>query len=197
MKIVIVLIALVALLGGAYGLAKIGVIKTQQFADKSPLAAKALIALKLAKPKAKAMTVAVKITPVALSPADAAAQAELARERAEVAQEKAALDAKLQEASMVSKPPPPPSNPVLPTSPKLIAIYEAMDSEDLVKIFAKEPDSAVVSALAAMDEKKAANALALLPPERAAKITAMLNRATAPDQQPPQSGASSPMTVPL
>jgi len=80
----------------------------------------------------------------------------------------------------------PAPGPITQTAPHLVEIYEAMGSDDLAALFAKEPDSVVVSALVAMDTKKAAKALAAIPPERQVKLTALMNQAmaTAPNTPP-------------
>ncbi len=187
MKIAIGFIAvLVVLVGAVYGLARAHVLPLQGLAKSSPAAKNLLLSMKLIMPdapKSKPKTLA-----AAIPDPLAAQKAQLAQEEAQVVAEKALLDRKI--AATPSAPPAAPtpaSPPITVTASKLVEIYEAMGSDDLATLFAKEPDSAVVSALIAMDSKKAAKALAALPSDRAAKITALMNQAmaTAPNSQTP------------
>jgi flagellar motility protein MotE (MotC chaperone) len=186
MKFVIgLVVALLVIVGALYGLAKAKVLPVAGIAKTSPIAKTLLTQLKLLPPvQKKATTVAAS---TAASPAAAQIdplaeqKAQLATAQAEVAQEKIALDKKM--ASIGSLPAP---GPITQTAPHLVEIYEAMGSDDLAALFAKEPDSVVVSALVAMDTKKAAKALAAIPPERQVKLTALMNQAmaTAPNTPP-------------
>jgi hypothetical protein len=179
MKILIGFICfLLVLVGAAYGLAKIHIIPVAMLAKSSPIAKTLLTQLKLYKPIKPKPMVAVAAAPV-VDPL-AAEKAQIAMEQAQVSKERTQLAQKL----AAALPPPPP--PVVQTAPQLIEIYEAMNSDDLATLFAKEPDSAVVSALIAMDTKKAAKALAAIPPDRGARITALMNQAIASLPNTPQ-----------
>jgi len=178
MKFVIGFVVLVVLIGSAYGLAKLHVIPLDGIAKSSPIAAKLLNEMKLLPPTPKAPIVAA--APAVTVDPYAAEKQQLAAQQAQINQEKQQLAMK----PVVAAVPPPP--PIVPTAPQLIEIYEAMNSDDLATLFAKQPDSAVVSALIGMDTKKAAKALAAMPPDRGAKITAMMNRSMAMAANTPQ-----------
>jgi hypothetical protein len=176
MKIVFSLIFLLVAAGIVYGLAFLHVIPTASLA-KTPAGLSLLTELHLNPPvKPKAMAA----VPIQIDPLDQEKQS-IETQKMALAVEKNALDKKtsLADAAIAAAPP-----LIRETSPKLIEIYEEMDSDDLVAIFAKEPDSAVVSALAAMDSKKAAKALTAMPPDRAAKVTALMNQQPQPQVAP-------------
>ncbi|HEX5323143.1 MAG TPA: hypothetical protein VFW40_05100 [Capsulimonadaceae bacterium] len=191
MKIVIALVGVLLLVGVVWALAFFQVIPAQRMADKSPGLASVLIALHVAKhkPKANPKPVVAKAAP-APDPL-ASEKAALDAQKQQLDQEKAALDKKLaqtaggQAGGSASEPPPG------DTSPKLISIYTTMKSDDIARIFAKLPDSAVVDALNQLDDRQAGKILAALPDARAAKITALMNHMKAP-----QPGPSSTATAP-
>jgi flagellar motility protein MotE (MotC chaperone) len=176
-KILIPLIALIALLGITYGLAKFHVLPVQKLAQSSPALGKLLIEMKLYTP-AKPHPKPVLATEPAIDPL-AAQKALLAAQQAQIEQQKQAL------AKKAAEPP-----PIIPTAPQLVEIYESMNSDDLANLFSKQPNSAVVSALIGMDTKKAGKALSAMPPDRAAKLTALMNQAMASQASTPPPPAS-------
>jgi flagellar motility protein MotE (MotC chaperone) len=185
MKFLIAFIGLIVLIGIVYGLAAAHIIPVKSIASSSPAAQNFLQRMKLvpppkppAPPSASSQASTPTVDPLA------AQKQQIAAEQAQIDQEKIALAKK---ATQLNRLPTPAE--VGQTSPKLVEIYEAMDSDDLATLFAKEPDSAVVSALIAMDSKKSAQALTAISttdPVRAAKITALMNLATATAPQTPQ-----------
>jgi hypothetical protein len=185
MKFVIGLVVLLlVLVGGAYGMAKAHMLPVASIAKSSPAAKSLLADLKLLPPAAHKTDIAANAG--GAPPVDPLADQKLAlaTELAQVEQEKADLARKIANVG----------NPALggaitPTAPQMVEIYEAMGSDDLAALFAKQPDSAVVSALIAMDTKKAAKALAAMPAVRQVKITAMMNRAMATPPSIPQQPA--------
>ena len=181
MKNLITLVVFVALIGGVYGLAKMHVLPLDGVAKSSPAAKKLLLEMKLIKPDAAKAKTPAGPGATALEPDPLAAEkAQLAASQAAVDLEKQQLDRKL------AAPAPPPVPVITQTAPHMVEIYEAMGSDDVAALFAKQPDSVVVSALIAMDTKKAAKALAAMPPDRAVKLTALMNRAMATPPNSPQ-----------
>jgi flagellar motility protein MotE (MotC chaperone) len=185
MKFVFAFIGLIVIIGIVYGLAAAHIIPVKSIASSSPAAQKFLQQLKLVSPPAPPKPAAAS-TQANTSVVDplAAQKQQIAAEQIQLDQEKAALAKKATQLSSLPTP-----AQIGQTSPKLVEIYEAMDSDDLATLFAKEPDSAVVSALIAMDSKKSAQALTAIStanPVRAAKITALMNLATATAPQTPQ-----------
>jgi len=116
------------------------------------------------------------VDPAALTSQKAA----LDTEKEQLDAEKAILDKKLAKAAAAGQLGTPGSSADAAISPKLVSIYGAMSSDDLARIFAKLPDSAVVSALNQLDDRQAGKVLAALPSDRAARITALMNRTVPP-----------------
>ncbi len=179
MKIALPVFGLIAVLGLAYGLAFLGIIPAQKMADHSPGLGKTLIALHLAKPKKPAATKTAASAPATVSPEQDALNAEkkqiadskaaLAKAQADFeAEQQAAKTAPASPAAQIAAPP--------QTAAKLDAIYAAMSPDDLVTLFARLPDPAVLRALVNLDDKKAGKVLAGLPPARAARLTEALSR---------------------
>ena len=183
MKIGIAVIgSLLVIVGVLFGMAKFGFLPTQKWADSSPAARKALVALHLAKPKKKPVTLASlsAVSPATPDPAlvqtkkslDAEKQ-ELDSQRTQLAQERARCDAQKQKDA---------AKPVIANASmdKVLAIYATMSPEDVVRIDSKLPDPAVAQQLAQLDEKKAGQILTAMPPERAAKLSLLIARLPAP-----------------
>ena len=114
-----------------------------------------------------------------ISKDDADEKQSLDAERQQIAAERDALNK--------ARSAPAPAAPLAALAPKLADIYDTMSPDDLARIFAKQGDSQVVSALSAMDEKKAGKVMAALPADRAAKLALLLN---SQPQQPAAVGAA-------
>ena len=96
-------------------------------------------------------------------------KAALAKAQADFeAEQQAAKTAPASPAAQIAAPP--------QTAAKLDAIYAAMSPDDLVTLFARLPDPAVLRALTNLDDKKAGKVLAGLPPARAARLTQEMSR---------------------
>lgn len=193
MKALFSVVGLLVTLAVLYGLAFLGVIPVQKWADKSPALAKPLIAMHLAHAKRKPV-----LTSAAAPPPDPQqkalqdAQKQLADDRAQLAKERDAFEAEKQQ---VASPAPdgsaaPPGAAADPNA-KLSAIYDTMSPDDLARIFAKLPDPTVIQSLLPMDEKKAGKILAGLPPDRAARLARQM-MASAPHAAPNSPAAVSP-----
>ena len=157
MKVVVPILCLFVALGVVYGMAFVGILPAQKWADKNPQIAPLLRAAHLAKaPKAKPAKLA------AHAPArPAPPPAPLPLPAAPAPAPSAALAAALAE-------------PAPDTHAKLDAIYAAMAPDDLARIFARLPDPTVVQILIPMDEKKAGKVLAALPDDRAARLSRLM-----------------------
>ncbi len=193
MKAVIGLFSVLALLGAVYGLAFFGIIPVQKMADKSPALAHALTSLHLAKAKKPAHG---SLSPVAApNPEQQALDAQkkkLAADQAQLAKDRAALEAQKQQPAAPADGGVPPT-PASGNAAKLGAIYATMSADDLSRIFGKLPDPDVIASLTQLDEKKAGQVLAALPADRAARLTQRMSRislASAPSGTP----APSPRT---
>lgn len=157
MKVVVPLLCLFVALGVVYGMAFVGILPAQKWADKNPQLAPLLRAAHLAK--------AAKPTPAKLAasahakPAPPAAQTPLP-----------APPAPAPAAALAAAP----ADPAPDTHAKLDAIYAAMAPDDLARIFAKLPDPTVVQSLMPMNEKKAGKVLAALPDDRAARLSRLM-----------------------
>jgi hypothetical protein len=174
-KIVLaILVPLLVIVGGLYGLAKVGIIPVGPLAEKN----KALIpVLKMTglyhpEPARKTKVVPAHDTVPAPDP--------LAPQRAELEQERADLqaqrDAAQRAAAAAQAAQPDPRN-----FARLATVYEQMPPESVTRIFAKLPADHVIGILRRMDEKKVGDILALLPPDRAAQVTEALSRPAPPD----------------
>ena len=175
-----VIFPLFLLLGGAYGLAKVGVIPTKKLAAKNRFAKLAFHLIGLDSPKLPA----VQVTParaVVPDPLDSRRKA-LAEQRAALEKERSDWEASRQTQTrpVTEKT----ATPAAATDPKaltrLAAVYEQMPAETVTKIFAKLPDPEVIALLRKMDEKKVAQVLAIVPPDRAATLTLALSKPTPP-----------------
>ena len=190
MKGVMLLLSLLVVLGVLYGMALVGVLPAQKWADKSPALARPLIALHLAKRPRKSSRVAKKdSTP---RPPITGEQEQIAAARAQLDKDRAAFEAQKQAAAAApgtggATTPPLSEAGRLPASPasgaggpapdtaaKLVAIYDTMSPDDVARIFGKLPDSQVVSILMQLDEKKDGRILAALPADRAARINLLM-----------------------
>ncbi len=154
MKVVVPILCLFVALGVVYGMAFVGILPAQKWADKNPQIAPLLRAAHLAK--------ATKAKPAKLA---AHAPARPAPPPAPLPLPAAPAPAALAAA---------PSEPAPDTHAKLDAIYAAMAPDDLARIFAKLPDPTVVQSLMPMDEKKAGKVLAALPDDRAARLSRLM-----------------------
>lgn len=157
MKFVVPLLSFLVILGVVYGMAFVGILPAQKWADKNPQIAPLLRAAHLAKaPKTKPAKVA------ASAPARPAAHS---------------APAPIAPLPVAAAPAAVPSAP--DTHAKLDAIYAAMAPDDLARIFARLPDPTVVQSLMPMDEKKAGKVLAALPDDRAARLSRLMLSAPA------------------
>ncbi len=222
MKVVIPVTIVVVILSFVYGLGMFGVLPTQKWADKSPAAARILVAIKLAHaPTAKKVQIAAappalpatQSDPPPAAPAANTTDAQLASEKTDlnaekqqIDQEKHLLDQKLHglgtsaSASSSSTQPGAPAIPAdslhpVPIAPKLVDIYNTMSSDDLARMFLKQPDSAVVSALLQMDDRQSGKVLAAMPAERVVRVTALMSQYSA-DTQAQASTAPTPTASP-
>ncbi len=180
MKIVLILVVvLLALVGGAYGLAKIQVIPTQKMASKNPALARALQPLGLYTPPAPPPPVA-PATPV-ISPEQQALNAE----RAKLEKEKADFQQRQELAARAKKDTTKGEDKTAIPDPqstaKLASIFEQMPAAKVSEIFKTLPPTQVVALMRIMDEKKVSDILALQTPEKATEYTKELVKA-APDR---------------
>jgi flagellar motility protein MotE (MotC chaperone) len=172
------------LLGGAYGLAKVGVIPVRKMAGKNKAAKAALHLIGLDSPKLPAVQVAAPHAPVG-DPLEAQHK-ELAADRAAFEKQRADWEAQKQAATKAT--PARAADPRAATDPKsitrLATVYEQMDPATANKIFTKLPDPEVIQILRKMDEKKVGQILAIVPPDRAARMTLALSKPAAPATPP-------------
>lgn len=175
-----VVFPLFLLLGGAYGLAKIGVIPVRKFAKKSKPLSLALRLIGLDSPKLPARQVT-HATAQAPDPLDGQRKA-LAEQRA--ALEKERTDWEAEKAAKQKAALPKPESAEAAPDPKslsrLASVYEQMPPEKVMPIFAKLPDPQVIALMRRMDEKQVAQILALSPPDRAARMTLALAKPATP-----------------
>ena len=165
LKLVLALVPLL-LLGGAWGLAKAGVLPVGKWAGKNPAAGKAFVALGLAGSKKKA--------PV---PTGAHSKAEA---------EPAVTEAAGPEPPAAPPPAPevPPADPAPPAeeaapadNPARVArILVTMDSVQVARLFTRMPDAEVAPLLLRMKARTAGEILAALPTPRAVALTRYLRR---------------------
>jgi hypothetical protein len=172
------------LLGGAYGLAKLGVIPVRKMAGKNKAAKAALHLIGLDTPKLPAVQVAAPHAPVT-DPTEAQQKA-LAADRAAFEKQRADWEAQRQAATKVTPAHAAESQPA--TDPKSMAqlatVYEQLDAGTANKIFSKLPEPEVILILRKMDEKKVGAILAIVPPDRAARMTLALSKPAAPPPAP-------------
>lgn len=180
MKIVLIVLGLLVVLGAAYGLAFLGVIPVQKWADKNPSLAKTLTAMHLAKPKKAVVPAAPALKPDPQQQALDAEKQQIEADRAQLTKDRAAFEAAKQQAAAPSPAAGDGSQPgaASGTGDKLAAIYATMDPEDLAKIFAKQTDPVVIQSLSGLDEKKAGQVLAAMPADRAARLALLMQPAT-------------------
>ena len=173
--VLILLVAIVVLVGGAYGLAKLQVIPTQKLAAKNPALAKLLKPLGLYKPPPPPAPATPTVSPeqVALK-----AQREvLEKERADWESQKQA-QSKLEEKSKQDQVRAEETAIPDPTSmSRLASIYEQMPPDKVVAIFKTLPRQQIIALLRLMDEKKVSEILALVPAKDASDYTQQLVKA--------------------
>jgi flagellar motility protein MotE (MotC chaperone) len=188
MKITLTVLGLLAALGVLYGLAFLGIIPVQKWADRNPVLGKTLAQMHLAviKPKKAPKTAALpKPDPQQLE--IQAEQQQIVADRAQLEKDKTAFETEKEQASSA---PPATSGP--DTRAKLSAIYATMSPDDISVIFAKLPDPVVIQNLVALDEKKAGKILAAMPADRAARLSQQM-MAASPTPQQTASNSASPM----
>ena len=178
-----VVFPLFLLLGGAYGLAKVGVIPVRKLAAKNRAAKTILHLIGLDSPKLPVRQVAQTASVPAPDPLDperralAAQRAVLDKERGDMAAEK---QVRLKAAAVKT------AAKETATDPRSIArlatVYEQMPAETANKIFSKLPEPEVIALLRKMDEKKVGQILAIVPPDRAARMTLALSKSVPPVQ---------------
>ena len=170
LKLVLILMVPLALvLGGAYGLAKIGAIPLPKAKAWQPV----WKVLGLAKPKPGIPAAGKNVT--ATANADAAKKAADEQQQAAAdAKQQAADEQQAREKAAAYRAA---QNAVDPKNiARLAAIYEEMPTENVAKILELLPDAQVLALLRSMDEKKVADILAANKPERAARLTLALSR---------------------
>ncbi len=175
-----VVFPLLLVLGGAYGLAKIGVIPVKKLTAKNRAARTLVHLIGLDSPKLPAVSV---------MPARAVVVDPLEDRRKELSAEKEAFEkqrtdwenvrqvqAKAAAARVTEQ-----QTAVDPRSiSRLAAIYEQMPAETANKIFTKLPDPEVIALLRKMHEKKVGQILAIVAPDRAARLTLSLSKPVPP-----------------
>ena len=168
MTIGLILLVVIAMtLGGAYGLAKIHVIKLPPNPALRPL----WKAIGLKPPVAPILPAAA----LARAPDPLLAQKKaLDAEKMKLAEDRAALQ-NAQQNTAKADAATSEQNALDPRSvARMAAVYEQMPTEKAVPIFAILPDSQALALLRSMDEKKVAEILAAEPPARAARFTLAL-----------------------
>jgi flagellar motility protein MotE (MotC chaperone) len=180
-----VIFPLFLVLGGAYGLAKVGVIPIRQVAAKNHALGLALHLIGLDTPK---------LPSVHVTPASAVAPDPLDSQRRALAAQRSALDKEradwdVQRQAQVKTAAVKTVTEQAVADPKsiarLAAIYEQMPAETANKIFSKLPDPEVIALLRKMDEKKVSQILAIVPPDRAARMTLSLSKPAETAAPPP------------
>lgn len=182
-----VVFPLFLLLGGAYGLAKVGVIPVRKLVGKNRAARSVARLIGLDSPKLPTIQVAA---------AHAVVVDPLESERKALSAQKVAFDKQRadwetvrqnQAKATLAKA----AAQVAAVDPKsitrLASIYEQMPPETVNKIFGKLPDPEVIALLRKMDEKKVGQILAIVAPDRAARMTLSLSKPVTP---PPAAPAS-------
>jgi len=175
------IVPLLFVLGAAYGLAKIGVVKPQQIVGNSRIAASALKAIGLTQHAAVVAAPA----PGLNAPETSGEMKAIQSSRDELAQEKTQWEAqKLAQkqtedrariAAESAKPDP-------KEMARLATVYDQMPADTVTKIFQKLPDDQVIALLRRMDEKQVAQVLGAVVPERAARLTQILSHPPLPDR---------------
>ena len=192
MKAVVIFLVVFILFDVLYGLAYVGIIPVSKLAGNSPVATKILIALKLEKPQKNKKGKSLNSKHMdAQAPTAAGPSANelndqkiaLDAEMAQIQKEKAMLSQKTQAAKAINAAP-----VFIPTSDKIVNIYDTMKPDDLARIFEKMSDASVADALSRMDEGKAGKVLVAMPVDRTAKLTALMNR-VASEAQPPKAAS--------
>ena len=166
-----VLLPLLLILGGVYGLAKMGMVPLDGLTKSNPSLARAFKAMGLKVPAAKTPE---KATPETKTASDAApAPDPAAQQQAAFEKERAELQAQIQ---TLKKPAPAANAPDPKNVARMAGIYDQMPAEAVTKIFAKMPDEQVIALLRRMDEKQVGLILAAQTPEHAAQWTEALSR---------------------
>jgi hypothetical protein len=201
MKAVYGILGLIIVVGVCYLVAFFGIIPTQKIADGSPGVGKVLVALHLAKARAKPKPLmSATPPPPAVDPfqqALADGQKQLAADRAKLDANKAAFaqskpqSSGTQFAGTAAR---------ADTQAKLLAIYATMSADDLAQIMSKQSDQAAIDAIMSLDEKKAGKVLAALPTVRAARISMIMAHSEMTATKPsgktaPSAAQQSPKTV--
>lgn len=143
------------LLGGAWGLAKAGVLPVQNWAGKNPAARKTLAALGLSMKPAPARAAAKTDPPAPAAPPVAP-----------VPRRAAPLPAR-------TAPPSPPKD----NTARVAKILATMETTQVARLFARMPDAEVAPLLMKMKERTAGEVIAALPTPRAVTLTRYLRRA--------------------
>ncbi len=172
------------ILGGLYGLAKVGVIPVRKLAAKNRLARQVVRLIGLDSSKLPA----VQVTParaLVTDPLDSQRKVLLAQKTAfdkersdwenvqKVQAKTAAAKAAEQRAAVDPK-----------SIARMATVYEQMPADTANKIFSKLPDPEVIALLRKMDEKKVGQILAIVPPDRAARMTLSLSKPIASTPPP-------------
>lgn len=160
-RLLVLLVLLALLLGGPYGLAKMGVIPVAKLTAKNPLLAKVARAIGLA-PRPAAVQAEEKPAPDTSSSAEAPSPPP----------------------ALSSRPAPPLTPPASPAPSQgdsagrqvgwMAKVYEEMEPEQAVRILERLDDREVVALLRKMKQRQVAQILALLPPDRAARLSRSL-----------------------
>jgi hypothetical protein len=194
MKITLTILGLLVALGVLYGLAFVGIIPVQKWADKDPALGKTLAQMHLAVIKPKiALKTGASPKPDPAQQKIQAEQKQIVADRALLEKDKAAFAAQQQQAAAQAANTAAAGNSPggTDTRAKLIAIFATMSPDDISPIFAKLPDTAAIQYLMPLDEKKAGKILAAMPADRAARLSRQMMTASSS----PQQTASNP-TVP-
>ena len=176
-----VVFPLFLILGGAYGLAKVGVIPVKRLTAKNKAARTVVHLIGLDSPKLPTVQVNSAHAATAPDPLEGrrkeldAQKAAFEKQRADwenlrqVQAKTAAAKAAEEQAAVDPK-----------SLSRLAAIYEQMPAETANKIFTKLPDPEVIALLRKMDEKKVGQILAIVAPDRAARLTLTLSKPASP-----------------
>ena len=173
------------LLGGAYGLAKVGVIPVKKLVAKNKAARSLAHLIGLDSPKLPAVQVA---------PAHAVVPDPLAAQKKELEAKNAAFEKQRADWEAVQKSQANAAETkvreqdtaVDPKSiTRLAAVYEQMPADTANKIFTNLPDAEVIALLRKMDEKKVSQILTIVAPDRAARLTLSLSKPVTPASPKP------------
>ncbi|HLK56626.1 MAG TPA: hypothetical protein VKU00_08680 [Chthonomonadaceae bacterium] len=167
-----VLLPLLVILGGVYGLARIGLVPLDNITKSSPALARVFkaIGLKSAPPKTPANPIK---TETAVAANAAPAPDPLAVQQAAFDKERTDLQTQIQN---LKHPAPQANAPDPKNLARMADVYNQMPAEAVTKIFDKMPDEQVIALLRRMDERQVAQVLAAIPPDHAAQITQALAR---------------------